>query len=224
MKVNVAIDGPSASGKSTIAKALAKKLNYTHIDTGAMYRACAYKALHENINLDDTFELIESIQKSTFSFNDMGEICLDGVNISHQIRSKQIDLLTSQIASIESVRQVLVSLQQDMAKSKGFVMDGRDIGSVVLPKAEVKIFQTASIESRAKRRFNQYLSAGTDVTYQQIHDEISQRDYNDSHRLASPLIKMPDAFELDTSDKSIEESVDAAYALVLRKIQEFSHD
>lgn len=224
MKVNVAIDGPSASGKSTIAKALAKKLNYTHIDTGSMYRACAYKALKDNIEIHKTDDLIESIKHSTFSFNEHGEICLDGVNINDKIRSKQIDLLTSQIASIEQVRKVLVALQQDMVKSKGFVMDGRDIGSVVMPDAEVKIFQTASIESRVTRRYNQYISAGSDVTYQQIYDEISQRDYNDSHRIASPLVKMPDAFELNTSELSIEDSVNIAYAMVSKKIQEFSHD
>jgi CMP/dCMP kinase len=224
MKVNVAIDGPSASGKSTIAKALAKKLNYVHIDTGAMYRACAYKILTHNISLDDLDLMISSIQLSHLSFDEAGHICLDGQDISNEIRSKEIDLLTSRIARIPEIRAVMVALQQAMVQAKGFVMDGRDIGSVVLPNAEIKIYQTASIESRAQRRFMQYQASGSDVSYDQIYSEISQRDYNDTHRSASPLIKTTDAYVLDTSNLSIEESVEQAYTHILSKLKEISND
>ena len=222
MKLNIAIDGPSASGKSTIAKALANRLNYTHLDTGAMYRACAYKALKNGINTDNEDDLVKMVNSSHFAFDDLGQILLDGVNISSDIRSKEIDLLTSKIARYAQVRASLVKIQQFMAKNKGYILDGRDIGTVVLPDAEVKIFQTASIESRAKRRLLDYQNKGIKIDYQTIYNEIELRDYQDQNREHSPLRKTDNAFVLDTSNLSINESVDIVYDLVIKKINEGS--
>jgi cytidylate kinase len=222
--VNIAIDGPSASGKSTIAKALAKRLSYTHIDTGAMYRASAYKIQQSKLDLNDKEALVNCIKTSDFSFNEQGDIMLDGVNVQTKIRTKDIDILTSKIAQIAELRHEMVKRQHAMVQAKGFVMDGRDIGSVVLPEAEVKIFQTASLQARAQRRFDQYQSQGLNITYQQIYDEIKQRDENDMHRQTSPLIQMPDAFLLDTSHLSVKQSVDKALAFIDQRLKELSDD
>lgn len=222
MKLNIAIDGPSASGKSTIAKVLAKRLNYTHLDTGAMYRACTYKALKNNINTNSEDDLVKMVDSSHFAFDDLGHIHIDGKDVSSKIRSKDIDLLTSKIAQYPKLRQSLVHIQQTIAKDKGYILDGRDIGSVVLPDADIKIFQTASIESRAKRRLNEYNLKGLDIDYQTIYNEIEQRDYQDKNRLHSPLIKMDDAYLLDTSNLSIDESVEIVYSLVIQKLNERS--
>lgn len=222
MKLNIAIDGPSASGKSTIAKALAKRLNYTHLDTGAMYRACTYKALKNKINTNSEDDLVKMVNDSHFTFDDLGHIHLDGTDISSKIRSKDIDLLTSTIAQFPKLRESLVHIQQTIAKDKGYILDGRDIGSVVLPDAEVKIFQTASIESRANRRFKDYKDKGIDINYQTIYDEIKLRDAQDQNRAHSPLIKTDDAYLLDTSELNIEESVEKVYEIVLLKLKERS--
>lgn len=222
MKLNIAIDGPSASGKSTIAKVLAKRLNYTHLDTGAMYRACTYKALKYNVNTNSEDDLVKMVDSSHFAFDELGHIHIDGKDVSSKIRSKDIDLLTSKIAQYPKLRQSLVKIQQTIAKDKGYILDGRDIGSVVLPDADIKIFQTASIESRTKRRLNEYNLKGLDIDYQTIYNEIEQRDYQDQNRLHSPLVKMDDAYLLDTSNLSIEESVDVVYSLVVQKLNERS--
>lgn len=222
MKLNIAIDGPSASGKSTIAKALAKRLNYTHLDTGAMYRACTYKALKNNINIQSEDDLVKMVNSSHFAFDDLGHIYLDNKDISSKIRSKEIDLLTSNIAQFPKLRESLVHIQQIIAKDKGYIVDGRDIGSVVLPDAEIKIFQTASIESRAKRRLNEYKTKGIEIDYQTIFDEIEKRDFQDQNRKYSPLIRTSDAYLLDTSDLSIDESVELVYELVNKKLKERS--
>jgi CMP/dCMP kinase len=222
MKLNIAIDGPSASGKSTIAKALAKRLNYTHLDTGAMYRACAYKALKNKINTNSEDDLVKMVDASHFTFNNLGHILLDGRDINSKIRSKDIDLLTSTIAQYPRLRKCLVKIQQTIAKEKGFILDGRDIGSVVLPDADIKIFQTASIESRAKRRLNEYIKKGVEIDYQTIFNEIEQRDFQDQNRVHSPLIMTSDAFLLDTSNLSIDESVDIVYEIVKTKLKERS--
>lgn len=219
MKINIAIDGPSASGKSTIAKALAKRLNYTHIDTGSMYRACAYLALKHGLKPDDC-ELVDLVNKSHFSFNDLGHILLNGKDIDSKIRSKHVDLLTSTIAKNQAIRSTLVRIQQQMADTKGFILDGRDIGSVVLKDAELKVFQTASIESRARRRLAEYQTKGIDVDYQTIYDEIKLRDLQDRSREHSPLIQTEDAHVLDTSDLTIEQSVDQVYKWAVELLKE----
>lgn len=224
MKINIAIDGPSASGKSTIAKRLAAKLNYTHLDTGAMYRAVAYNACLLNIDIKDEKSIMEMLEKTRFSFAEKGRILSNGIDISEKIRTKEIDLLASAVSKLPLVRQNLVSQQQLIAKDKGYILDGRDIGSVVLPDAEVKIYQTASIESRAKRRLLDYENKGLRFDYQTIFEEIKQRDYQDSHREHSPLIKTDDAIEIDTSDLSIEDTVQIIMDLVTKAINRRQHD
>lgn len=219
MKINIAIDGPSASGKSTIAKALAKRLNYTHIDTGSMYRACAYLALKHDLK-PEAIELVDLVNRSHFGFSENGHILLNGKDIDAKIRSKHVDLLTSTIAQNQAIRSTLVSIQQQMANTKGFILDGRDIGSVVLKDAELKVFQTASIESRAKRRLSEYQIKGIDVDYQTIYDEIKLRDLQDRSREHSPLIQTEDAHVLDTSDLTIEQSVNQVYEWAKELIEE----
>lgn len=218
MRINIAIDGPSASGKSTIAKALAKRLGYKHLDTGAMYRACAYLAKLNGLDVRNSFELVSRVKQSTIRFNDQGHVLLNGQDISQEIRHKDIDLLTSTISTFPDLRELMVSLQQEIAKDKGYILDGRDIGSVVLPDAELKIFQTASLESRAQRRYLDYQNKGQSITFNEILEELKRRDDQDTQRSASPLIKTPDAYELDTSTMSIDEVVN----WIMNKVSELS--
>lgn len=221
MKINIAIDGPSAAGKSTIAKELAKKLNYVHLDTGAMYRSCAYKALQTNISLEDEASLVTMLQHTTIQMTPEGNVFLDGKEVTREIRQDAISLAASCVSKHAGVRKELVKRQQEMAKEKGFIMDGRDIGTVVLKDAEVKIFMVASAEARAKRRYDQDCKMGlktSDLTT--ITKEIEQRDYQDMHRTASPLTKAKDAIEIDTSYLTIEEVTNQIYALAYPYIKE----
>ncbi len=215
MRINIAIDGPSASGKSTLAKALAKRLDYTHIDTGAMYRACALIAQENKIDILDEEALLNKIKTIKMSFNHLGHITLDGNDVNELIRTKTIDILTSKVSTLAKVRAKMVEIQQAIAKDKGFVLDGRDIGSVVLPDAEIKVFQTASIEARAQRRYAEYLKKGQEVDLDEIRKDIAERDARDQERSTSPLVKTKDAIDLDTSDLSIDEMVEIIYKHVL---------
>lgn len=214
MRINIAIDGPSAAGKSTIAKSLAKQLNYIHLDTGAMYRSTAYKAVQKQISLEDENALVEMLKNTDITLTPEGKVFLDGEDVSSSIRTDQISLAASSVSKHPLVRSELVARQQKMAEKKGFIMDGRDIGTVVLKDAEVKIFMTASAEARAKRRYEQDKKLGLPTTdVETIAKEIAQRDYQDTHRSASPLVKAEDAVEIDTSDMTIEEVVNAILAL-----------
>lgn len=214
MRINIAVDGPSAAGKSTIAKMLAKRLNYVHLDTGAMYRCASLKAVRNNIPLDDEDAVCGMLKDTDIRLTPEGEVFLDGENVTKEIRSDENSLAASAVSSLERVRSDLVKRQQEMAKEKGFIMDGRDIGTVVLKDAEVKIFMTASVEARAKRRYEQNIAQGITTTdLETIKKEISERDYNDTHREFSPLRKAEDAVEIDTSDMTIEEVCDAVYRL-----------
>lgn len=214
MKINIAIDGPGAAGKSTIAKLLAKKLNYVHLDTGAMYRCTAYKACMNHIALDDSDAVCSMLKNTHITLSSDGKVYLDGEDVSSAIRTDENSLAASRVSTLPEVRKELVKRQQDMAKAKGFIMDGRDIGTVVLPQAEVKIYMTASVQARAKRRYDQNIKAGIATSdIQTIEKEISSRDYQDMHRSASPLRKAEDAVEIDTSDLTIEETVDKISAL-----------
>ena len=219
MKINIAIDGPSAAGKSTLAKRLAEKLGYTHLDTGAMYRACALIVLREKLDVSSEDTVCNRVAMSNFYFNSDGHIMLDGVDVSKEIRTKEIDLLTSSIAKLPKLRHMMVKIQQDIAKEKGYVLDGRDIGSVVLPNAELKVFQTASIESRAQRRLDEYKKRGIEANYEDLLQEITKRDENDTLRSSSPLLKTKDAFELDTSALSIDGMVDIIYKEALKRME-----
>lgn len=214
MRINIAIDGPSAAGKSTIAKELAKKLNYVHLDTGAMYRSTALKALQNGISLDDEAAVCEMLRNTEITLTPDGKVFLDGRDVSSDIRTDEVSMAASNVSKLEQVRADLVARQQDMAKAKGFIMDGRDIGTVVLKDAEVKIFMTASAYARAERRYKQNIQNGIPTSdIETIAEEIRQRDYQDTHREHSPLRKADDAVEIDTSDMTIPEVVDAILRL-----------
>ena len=200
MKINIAIDGPGAAGKSTIAKCLAKKMNYVHLDTGAMYRSTAYKALQNHICLEDEEAVCKMLEYTKIQLLTDGSILLDGEDVSDKIRTNEISLAASLVSKLANVRRMLVARQQEMAKEKGFIMDGRDIGTVVLKDAEVKIYMTATPMARAKR-------------IEEIAKEIAERDLQDMTRTNSPLKKADDAVEIDTSDMSIEEVTERIYDL-----------
>ncbi|MDY2586915.1 (d)CMP kinase [Winogradskyella aquimaris] len=225
-KIVIAIDGFSSTGKSTIAKQLAKKLNYIYVDTGAMYRAVTYYALQHHLIGDDFFlsdELIESLSeiKITFKFNEslgFSEVYLNGKNIEKAIRTLEVSRYVSPVATISEVRKKLVEQQQLMGKDKGIVMDGRDIGTVVFPNAELKIFMTASAETRAQRRYKELIERGHDLSYEEVLENVTTRDRIDSTREDSPLVKAEDAIEIDNSDLTIEEQVETLLKLVKSKI------
>lgn len=208
MKINIAIDGPSAAGKSTIAKILAKELGYSHLDTGAMYRCVAYESKLRNIQPDDETSLVKMIETMKISFDSMGNVYINQENVSKEIRQNDISMLASTISAHPGVREKLVYLQQQIAEDKGYIMDGRDIGTVVLPNAELKIYMIASVKARADRRYKEYIEKNIPCDYDEIFHDIEQRDYQDMHRKSSPLRKADDAIEIDTSDMTIEEVVE----------------
>lgn len=214
MKINIAIDGPGAAGKSTIAKCLAKKLNYVHLDTGAMYRSTAYKALQNQISLEDEAAVCKMLENTKIQLATDGSIFLDGEDVSDKIRTNEISLAASLVSKLANVRRMLVERQQEMAKEKGFIMDGRDIGTVVLKDAEVKIYMTATPMARAKRRYDQNIAKNIPTgSIEEIAREIAERDLQDMTRENSPLKKADDAVEIDTSDMSIEEVTEYIYRL-----------
>ena len=214
MKINIAIDGPGAAGKSTIAKCLAKKLNYVHLDTGAMYRSTAYKALQNHISLEDEEAVCKMLENTKIQLATDGSIFLEGEDVSDKIRTNEMSLAASLVSKLAKVRRMLVERQQEMAKEKGFIMDGRDIGTVVLTDAEVKIYMTASPMARAKRRYDQNIAKNIPTgSIEEIAREIAERDLQDMTRENSPLKKADDAVEIDTSDMSIEEVTERIYSL-----------
>lgn len=221
-KITIAIDGFSSTGKSTVAKQLAKHLGYVYVDSGAMYRAVTYYAM-QNGFIDDThFDvngLISNLDKITisFKFNEslgFAEAYVNGTNIEKDIRTLKVSGFVSRVAAIPEVRAQLVKQQKKMGADKGVVMDGRDIGTVVFPNAELKIFMTASAKTRAKRRFNELSERGDKITYEAVLKNVEERDYIDSHRKDSPLIKAKDAIEIDNSNLSLEEQFDKILQLV----------
>jgi len=218
----IAIDGFSSTGKSTIAKQLAKALNYIYVDTGAMYRAVTYYAIQQNIigegffNSDDLIAQLHHIH-ITFKFNEelgFAEVYLNNQNIEKAIRTLEVSRFVSPVATISEVRQKLVEEQQLMGKDRGIVMDGRDIGTVVFPDAEIKIFMTASAETRAKRRYKELLERGHNLSYDEVLENVTTRDRIDSSREDSPLVKAEDAIEIDNSEMTIDEQVDQILGLV----------
>ncbi|MDO4940641.1 MAG: (d)CMP kinase [Erysipelotrichaceae bacterium] len=220
MKINIAIDGPSAAGKSTIADVLAKKLGYTHLDTGAMYRSVAYKAIKEGISVEDEDTVVEMIDKMDLQMNPDGTIVLDGEEISGKIRTSEISMGASNVSKLKNVRKALVKMQQKISANGGYILDGRDIGTVVLPDAPIKLFMIASAKARADRRVKQDLEErGIVDDYDAILEEIEKRDYQDSHRENSPLRKADDAIEIDTSELTLEESIETITKLVMDKMK-----
>jgi len=221
MRINIAIDGPSASGKSTIAKLLAKRLGYTHIDTGAMYRSVAYWAKKHKIEMNEE-SLVRMLETMHIVLTPSGDVFVNDEDVTRAIRSNEMSLGASQVSVFPEVRKRLVEMQREMAKDKGFIMDGRDIGTVVLPEAEVKIFQTASADSRALRRYNENISKGILSDFDTLKKEIEDRDYQDTHRKASPLLKAADAVEIDTSDMGIDDVVNAVIEYIEERMK--NHD
>lgn len=199
-KINIAIDGPAAAGKSTIAKIVASKLNYKYLDTGAMYRAVTLYALNSDSNLDAS-----NINNITIDFGENGEVFLNEKIVTNEIRSSLVTNNVSKFASLDFVREYLVKLQQQIAHDKGIVMDGRDIGTVVIPDAELKIYLTASPEIRAKRRLIEEEARGNDITLDDLIKEIVARDESDMSRTHSPLRKAESAIELNTDNMTIDE-------------------
>ena len=218
MKINIAIDGPSAAGKSTIAKRLAKALGYSHLDTGAMYRCVGYLAAQRGIDLHDEDALTEMTASMWIRFDSEGHVFLNEEDVSAAIRENRVSMLASSVSVHPRVRKLLVDMQRQMALDKGVIMDGRDIGTVVLPDAELKIFMVASVEARARRRYQEYLDKHIEADYDTICEDIKKRDDQDMHRAASPLTKAADAHEIDTSDMSIEEVCAAILNLVEKTI------
>jgi len=212
----IAIDGPAAVGKSTMGKLIARELGYTYIDTGAIYRAITWKVLKNNININDE-EMISSMVSNTYitierankkSLNDYYHIFVDGEDVTEEIRNPMIDQNVSQIARLPKIRKQLIYLQRELAEKGNIVMEGRDIGSVILPKADIKLYFTASEEERIKRRYKELINKGYSIDYEVVKKQIIQRDKIDSKRKYAPLIKAKDAILIDSTEKSIEEVKD----------------
>ncbi|MDG1040574.1 MAG: (d)CMP kinase [Polaribacter sp.] len=224
--ITIAIDGYSSTGKSTIAKQLANHLGYIYVDTGAMYRTVALYAMQHNLIGSDYIkqdQLIAQLNaiKISFVFNPnlgFAEVYLNDVNVEKKIRSLEVSSFVSKIATISKIREKLVFEQQQMGLNKGIVMDGRDIGTVVFPEAELKIFMTASADTRAKRRFDELIEKGDDVNYEEIYKNVVERDYIDTTRTDSPLVKAEDAIEIDNSNLSKKEQFDLIQKLVTDKL------
>jgi len=210
--IQIAIDGPASSGKSTVAKIIAKDFGYTYLDTGAMYRAATYIALKNQISPEEPSQLLELLEQYPISFGraETGEqlVFVGDVDVTNPIRENEVTNTVSAFAAIPAVREKLVALQQEIARQGGIVMDGRDIGTVVLPQAELKIFLVASVDERAERRYKENLSKGIETDLETLKEEIAARDYKDSHRETSPLKQAEDAIYLDTTGLSILEVVE----------------
>lgn len=221
MKINIAIDGPSAAGKSTIADILASELGYTHLDTGAMYRATAFEAFKENIAIDDEENIVKMIGRMNLDMKPDGRVILNGEDISNKIRTNEMSMGASNVSKLLGVRAALVAMQQKICEAGGYILDGRDIGTVVLKDAPVKIYMIASPAARAQRRVDQNKEKGIEGDdYETILQEIEKRDYQDSHRANSPLKKADDAVEIDTSNLTIEETTKIVMDLVRSKLGE----
>ena len=225
-KITIALDGFSSTGKSTLAKQIAKELGYVYVDTGAMYRGITYYAMqHQLVSeqyLDKEGLTAQLPQiKLQFKFNPalgFAEMYVNEINVEQAIRTIEVSRLVSKIAEISEVRAKLVEQQQQMGKDKGIVMDGRDIGTIVFPDAELKIFMTASANTRAQRRFEELVEKGQHVSFEEVLQNVEERDYIDTHRADSPLVKAHDAIELDNSVMTKQEQFDVVMDLVQQKL------
>lgn len=213
-KIAIAIDGPAAAGKSTVAKKVAEKLHYVYIDTGAMYRSLTYKVLQDNIDIKDENAVLNLLKKTNILLDQHFDVYVNNEKITAEIRTSDVTDHVSLIASYPSVREEMVTRQQKLATDRGVVMDGRDIGTRVLPDAEVKVFLIASVEERAKRRHEENVTKHLPSNFEQIKLDIEKRDRMDTERTASPLKKADDAIEIDTTSLSIEDVVNKILSLV----------
>lgn len=220
MAFNIAIDGPAGAGKSTIAKTLAKQMGYVYVDTGAMYRAMAYYFLKQGIDKNDENAITAASDGADVTIryeNGVQQVFLNGENITGSLRTEQVGNMASSTSVYPAVRKKLVALQQKLAKTTDVIMDGRDIGTCVLPEAQVKIYLTASVETRAKRRYDELVEKGEPADLAKIAADIEERDYRDMHREMSPLRQAEDAILVDSSEMNIEEVVAAITAIVKEK-------
>lgn len=218
MSYAIAIDGPAGAGKSTIARALAKDLGLIYVDTGALYRAIGYYMCKNGVSIDDAAAVVSALDGVRVSLAYVeGEqrVFVNETDVSGSIRTPQISMAASKVSAIPGVRAFLLQLQRDIAATNSVVMDGRDIGTTILPDADVKIFLTASPESRAERRYKELIEKGESVTFDDVLADMKKRDYDDAHRAASPLRKAEDAIEVDTSALNLEESIAHMKAVVL---------
>jgi cytidylate kinase len=225
-KIIIAIDGYSSTGKSTLAKHLAKEMGYVYVDTGAMYRAVAYYAMKQGLIDEKHFDkegLISDLNKIDLNlqFNPKlgyAEIFLNGENVESFIRSIEVSNMVSKVAIVSEIREKLVEQQQKMSLDKGIVMDGRDIGTVVFPEAELKLFMTASAEKRAQRRFKEMTDNGVQIQYETVLENVTSRDHLDTTRDDSPLVKADDAIEIDNSDMNVDQTYDLAMRYVKERL------
>lgn len=225
-KITIAIDGFSSTGKSTLAKQVAKELGYIYVDTGAMYRAVTYFAMKQNYVSENHLDaecLIKDLPNITLQFHyneeaGFAEMYLNDENVEIAIRTIEVSRLVSKIAEISEVRAKLVEQQQEMGKNKGIVMDGRDIGTVVFPDAELKLFMNASTEVKAQRRFDELVEKGQHVTFEEVLQNVQERDYIDTHREDSPLVKATDAIEIDNSHMTKKEQFELVMEMVEAKL------
>lgn len=218
MKLVIAIDGPAAAGKSTVAKLVAKKLNITYIDTGAMYRAFTLYVIRKGVDPQQQAASEALIPEVHITLSTIGEVFLNGENVAKEIREPYVSQQVSYIASYKAIRLALVDLQRHMAGNQSVVMDGRDIGTYVLPDANIKIFQIASVETRAVRRYEENLSKGIACTLESVEEDLRHRDYIDSHREFAPLKPATDSILIDTSFMSVHEVVDRIIDIVEKKV------
>lgn len=220
-KFRIAIDGPASAGKSTVAKILASDLNYIYCDTGAMYRVLTLQALRHDVDVEDESKLVALLKDTDITFEPDGnqqKVFLNGENVTTDIRQPDVTNAVSAVSAHKGVREELVRRQQVIAEAGGIVMDGRDIGTAVLPDAEVKIFLVASAKERAERRYKENISKGIETPLEVLQKEIEDRDYKDSHREVSPLVQADDAVLLDTTSLSIDEVVGKMKEIILKLI------
>lgn len=218
----VAMDGPVGAGKSSVARECAKKLGFIYVDTGALYRACGLKCKRSGVeiipeNADQISELLNRTELKIKLIDGVQHVFLDGEDVSEEIRLPEISMAASAVSALPVVRQYLLGLQRQLAAENDVFMDGRDIGTVILPNAQVKIFITAKAEVRAKRRYDELVAKGLDVDFQMVLDELNQRDYQDSHRETAPLKQAEDAVLLDTTDLDFKQTVARVIELVAEK-------
>ena len=222
MSVAIALDGPAGAGKSSIAKRAAKALDFIYVDTGALYRTIGLAATRKGVEPKPSLEVEKLLSEITvdLTFNDKGEqiVLLDGEDISGLIRTPEASMMASKISAVPSVRAYLLDLQRNMAKSHNVIMDGRDIGTVVLPDAKVKIFLTASPEARAQRRYKELCEKGMDVKYEDILNDVITRDYNDTHRETAPLKPAEGCVTVDTTELDFEQSVEKIISVIKENI------
>ncbi|HHZ06067.1 MAG TPA: (d)CMP kinase [Clostridiales bacterium] len=219
--IAIAIDGPAGAGKSTIAKTAARELGYIYVDTGALYRSIGLNAKNVGTNLQNDSQvrmLLNSTKLELRFINNEQRVLLNGNDVSDDIRTPEVSMMASKVSAIPAVRAFLLDLQRNMAVTNNVIMDGRDIGTVVLPKAQIKIFLTASPECRATRRYDELKEKGMDVNYSSILEDIQTRDYNDSHRAIAPLKPAPDSILVDTSDEALETSVGRLISIIKERL------